>query len=52
MDYDNYYFDCKEIKHLFFMCMKLPPSPNKCKTIFDMWIKCSYNNNIINNIKY
>ena len=43
--YDKYYVACKEIQDLHLMCMKLPPSHNKCKLVFDMWFKCS---NIIN----
>jgi len=43
-NFNNY--DCNEIKDLYFMCMKLPTKPNKCKPVFEIFIKC------INNIKY
>jgi hypothetical protein len=44
INFNNY--DCKEIIHLYLMCMQLPPKPNKCIIPFNIFIKC------INNIKY
>ena len=50
MEYDLYYYKCKELKDLHLMCMKLPVRPNKCKFIFDMWFKCVNSVNSVNSV--